>query len=231
METPSDTAEAAAAVTRSVAARAVRSATFPSERQTPPLARRRGESGRAGLVSLVARWRSRLRWRNQRPSRPRSALPAASLWVGQPPRPAGRRFRIQARADEGERVEVDRRPGSTTAANHDIPDISSCTCNTRELAEGSGRPEGSRTGGRQAPQDSQFLVESLVLSGIGGLLGIAAGVGGARLVTMVGKWQTTVAGSAIALAFGVAMAIGVFFGLYPAHKASKLDPIEALRHE
>jgi putative ABC transport system permease protein len=77
----------------------------------------------------------------------------------------------------------------------------------------------------------QFLVESVVLSGIGGLLGVAAGVGGSRIVAAVGSWQTSVAGRAIALAFGVAMAIGVFFGLYPAHKASKLDPIEALRHE
>jgi putative ABC transport system permease protein len=48
---------------------------------------------------------------------------------------------------------------------------------------------------------------------------------------MVGKWQTTVAGSAIALAFGVAMATGVFFGLYPAYKASQRDPIQARRHE
>ncbi len=77
----------------------------------------------------------------------------------------------------------------------------------------------------------QFLVESLVLSGIGGLLGVGAGVGAARVVTLVAEWQTTVASGSIALAFGVAMAIGVFFGLYPAQKASKLDPIEALRHE
>ena len=77
----------------------------------------------------------------------------------------------------------------------------------------------------------QFLVESVVLSGIGGLMGVGAGVGGSRIVAAVGQWETAVAGSSIALAFGVAMAIGVFFGLYPAHKASRLDPIEALRHE
>ena len=77
----------------------------------------------------------------------------------------------------------------------------------------------------------QFLVESVVLSGIGGLMGVGAGVGGSRIVAAVGQWETAVASSSIALAFGVAMAIGVFFGLYPAHKASRLDPIEALRHE
>ena len=77
----------------------------------------------------------------------------------------------------------------------------------------------------------QFLVESVVLSSIGGLLGVGAGVGGARVVAAVGQWETAVASSSIALAFGVAMVIGVFFGLYRAHKASKLAPIEALRHE
>jgi putative ABC transport system permease protein len=77
----------------------------------------------------------------------------------------------------------------------------------------------------------QFLVESVVLSGIGGLLGVAAGVGGSRLVSSVAGWETAIESSSILLAFGVAMGIGVFFGMYPAQKASGLDPIEALRHE
>jgi len=58
----------------------------------------------------------------------------------------------------------------------------------------------------------QFLVESVVLSGIGGLLGIALGVGGAKAVSAIAKWETAVAGHSIALAFGVAMVIGVFLG-------------------
>ena len=77
----------------------------------------------------------------------------------------------------------------------------------------------------------QFLVESVVLSGLGGLFGILAGIGVARIVSATGTWKTVVAGDSIALAFGVAAAIGIFFGLYPASKAAKLDPIEALRHE
>jgi len=77
----------------------------------------------------------------------------------------------------------------------------------------------------------QFLVEAVVLSGIGGLLGVAAGVGGSRLVSSVAGWETAIESSSILLAFGVAMGIGVFFGMYPAQKASGLDPIEALRHE
>jgi putative ABC transport system permease protein len=77
----------------------------------------------------------------------------------------------------------------------------------------------------------QFLVESMVLSGLGGLVGIAAGVGVARIVAVTGTFQTAVSSDSIALAFGVSAAIGIFFGLYPARKAAQLDPIEALRHE
>jgi putative ABC transport system permease protein len=78
---------------------------------------------------------------------------------------------------------------------------------------------------------TQFLVESVVLSLAGGLIGIVAGLGLSYGITQVLSWPTTVTASSIALSFGVAAATGVFFGFYPARKAAALDPIEALRHE
>jgi putative ABC transport system permease protein len=77
----------------------------------------------------------------------------------------------------------------------------------------------------------QFLIEAVTLSLIGGLIGIVAGVGGAGALSYFAEWQTLLAPQAIALAFGFAAAVGVFFGFYPARKAARLDPIEALRYE
>jgi putative ABC transport system permease protein len=77
----------------------------------------------------------------------------------------------------------------------------------------------------------QFLIEAVTLSLIGGVIGIAAGVGSAEALSYFAEWRTLVAPQAIALAFGFAAAVGVFFGFYPARKAARLDPIEALRYE
>jgi putative ABC transport system permease protein len=77
----------------------------------------------------------------------------------------------------------------------------------------------------------QFLIEAVTLSLIGGIIGIALGVGGSRAISYFAEWRTLVAPEAIVLAFGFAAGIGIFFGFYPARKASRLDPIEALRYE
>ena len=76
-----------------------------------------------------------------------------------------------------------------------------------------------------------FLIEAIVLGVTGGLLGIVLGMVSAHIISTVAGWNTVVSFSAILLAFGVSVAIGLFFGIYPARKAALLDPIEALRHE
>ncbi len=77
----------------------------------------------------------------------------------------------------------------------------------------------------------QFLTEAIVLSVLGGILGIVLGVGSSRLISHFANMKTLVSIGAIALAFLFSGSVGVFFGFYPARKASKLDPIEALRYE
>jgi ABC-type antimicrobial peptide transport system permease subunit len=78
---------------------------------------------------------------------------------------------------------------------------------------------------------SQFLIEAVVLAGIGGLFGIAIGGGGAIAVAERMRWPAIVSPAAIAIAFFFSAAVGVAFGFYPAWRASRLDPIEALRYE
>jgi putative ABC transport system permease protein len=77
----------------------------------------------------------------------------------------------------------------------------------------------------------QFLVEAVVLSLVGGSIGIALGLGFSQGVTAWMAWPTKVSAESIAVAFAFAAATGVFFGFYPARKAAALDPIDALRFE
>ena len=77
----------------------------------------------------------------------------------------------------------------------------------------------------------QFLSEALMMSVIGGLIGMIVGVGGAWIFGAVSSMRTVVVPSSIALAFVSAALVGAFFGFYPANQAAQLDPIDALRHE
>jgi putative ABC transport system permease protein len=78
---------------------------------------------------------------------------------------------------------------------------------------------------------TQFLIEALTLSIAGGAIGIALGIATSRFLAWKQQWPIVLAPEAILLAFGFAAAIGIFFGFYPARKASRLDPIDALRYE
>jgi putative ABC transport system permease protein len=77
----------------------------------------------------------------------------------------------------------------------------------------------------------QFLIEAATLSGVGGAVGVAAGAVTATLVASLAGWPTVIRAEAVVLAAGCSIAIGVFFGFYPARRAAALQPIEALRHD
>jgi putative ABC transport system permease protein len=86
-------------------------------------------------------------------------------------------------------------------------------------------------GARGSDVLTQFLVESVVMSLLGGIIGLAAGFGGAALLGHLTGWTTATPASAVLVAVGFSAAVGVFFGYYPARKAAALNPIQALRYE
>ena len=77
----------------------------------------------------------------------------------------------------------------------------------------------------------QFIIEALTLSLIGGAFGIIIGISGSKVLSMIAGWPTIVSPLSISLAFSFSGIVGIFFGFYPAYKASLLDPIDALRYE
>ena len=86
-------------------------------------------------------------------------------------------------------------------------------------------------GARGSDVLTQFLVESIVMSILGGVIGLLAGYGGAMLLGHLTGWSTVVPVTAVFIAVGFSAAVGVFFGYYPARKAAALNPIQALRYE
>ncbi len=86
-------------------------------------------------------------------------------------------------------------------------------------------------GATEGDVQRQFLIEAIVMSLIGGAVGIVVGVGASLLIAATAEWPILISGPAIGGAVAVAMAIGIFFGYYPAQKAARLNPIEALRYE
>ena len=86
-------------------------------------------------------------------------------------------------------------------------------------------------GARGSDVLTQFLVESIVMSLLGGIVGLAVGVAGAKILGEVTGWSTTISPMIVAIAIGFSAAVGIFFGYYPARKAASLNPIEALRYE
>ena len=86
-------------------------------------------------------------------------------------------------------------------------------------------------GARQKDILAQFLLEAVMISVAGCLIGLVLGIGGALLTNLLSDMVIVISGGSVLVAFGVAAGIGIFFGYYPAHRAAALDPIEALRHQ
>jgi putative ABC transport system permease protein len=78
---------------------------------------------------------------------------------------------------------------------------------------------------------TQFLIEAISLSSVGGILGIAVGIAAAKIMAVTWNWPALISPMSIVASFSVSALVGIFFGFYPARKAAQLDPIEALRYE
>jgi putative ABC transport system permease protein len=86
-------------------------------------------------------------------------------------------------------------------------------------------------GATQAEVVRQFLIEATIISGVGGLLGVVVGILISRLVAYFAEWTTVITPFSVVLAFTVSVAVGLLFGVYPARKAARLDPVKALHYE
>ena len=86
-------------------------------------------------------------------------------------------------------------------------------------------------GARQSDIIRQFVIEAVMISFVGGTFGIVLGFGMSRLIAWLAGWSTVVTFTSIALAFLVSISVGLIFGTYPAMKAARLDPVEAIRYE
>jgi putative ABC transport system permease protein len=86
-------------------------------------------------------------------------------------------------------------------------------------------------GATESDVQRQFLIEAVVLSLLGGVIGIILGVTSSNIISKVLRWPTQISPTAIVVAVFFSIGVGIFFGFYPARKAARLDPIEALRYE
>jgi len=86
-------------------------------------------------------------------------------------------------------------------------------------------------GARQIDILSQFITEAVFISLVGGMIGIGAGFGISKIVSLYAHWRTLISVFSIVISFGIAVSVGLIFGIYPAYIASNLNPIEALSYE
>src|SRR5262249_5290565 len=86
-------------------------------------------------------------------------------------------------------------------------------------------------GARARDVRAQFVIEAMILSVIGGIVGIVIGFVASFGISQYMRWSTTVSPAAVLLSVGIAATVGIFFGWYPARQAARLDPIQSLRYE